>query len=270
MYLQIADAASSQASDWAAFAPHPIRQVTVPTRRTLTFDSSASDQPRLTDTPQLELQTKPQAQTQTEAQAQTQTELQAQTQAEPQRDLQEPQIGSGLCVRPRSGHVVNPEGWQKPRFNSHRDLLPGAEQNELSRVSPDQHEPATPVESVATAGGSSAVTSPSVATPDKGHTTAVTTAAIPPATAAEPETPSARDIALKGPALAFSPEWSHSTASSSNVRTADTAASANQAVTPAGSANIIAAGIAASNSGCSGCGSLFVTCCLCPPSLICI
>ena len=195
--------------------------MTVPTRRTLTFDSSASDQPQLTDTPQLEVQTEPQAPTQTE----------------PQRDLQEPQIGSELCVRPQTGHVINPESYQTPRFSSHHDLLPIAEQNELYRGSPDQHEPATPPGRIATADASSAVTSPSVATPDEGHTTAATTAATPPATAAEPETPSARDIALKGPALAFSPEWSHSTASSSNVRTADTAASASQAVTsPPGSA----------------------------------
>lgn len=346
-------AASSQASEWAAFAPYPIKQVAVPTRRTLTFDSPAPEQTHHLSAPQFqhwtqhqtqqpphtdsqaELMPQPDSQSQpyTESKSEQQPQSTFQTQQQPHTDSQseqQPHTGSQRHGQlPDSGHVMEPQLQPKPvtqvEFEHELPFEPHLESGALSVTqlrqvatseaehknvaeilshseNPDQpseavglhqcdnHVPALPLLITATAGFTSADSSSPEATADASQAAVVATAesssptadatsnaallpscaaesvtpscdpsrvdttlpssapptAATPATAAEPETPSGRDTALKGPALPFAPEWSHSTVGSSSARTADTAASHHEAAVSTGK-SVICACVACTN-----------------------
>lgn len=229
MDLLFADSTSLQASEWAAFAPHRIQQVAVPTRRTLDFDVQADS----------ELQ--PEAQHESEPDLESHqpescshmpnsySHMSTQPEYQPQFESQHAQQ-SNLQAQQEHKHVPFADVPEKPEaaFQSQPQATAGPTTNGFSATTDATNATATPQNT--SHSFAMELSTPTVG--DRGHPGLSMVPVGPFAAAAEPETPSARDIAHKGPALPFAPEWSHSTAGSCTGKVADTAASWSEADQP--------------------------------------
>lgn len=256
-----ADAASSQASAWAAFAPHRVQHVAVPAKRTLDFDAADEPEPEHQSEPEPKLKTQPGPEPIASSQAVTEREVETTAGSQTQH-AQQPSPQDHLGQQ-----IWNSEVNDQPEAGAESELGAPSCNDMAAQVDKDGGAPVTPAQTGARVGAGSDDYSPVLATaeatPEVPHTTTepcnaaecpqtshtetkpklmysdqsrvptvhMGTASIAVA-GSEPETPSARDIAHKGPALAFAPEWSHSTAASSTVKMADTAGSSHKAQEP--------------------------------------